>query len=122
MVPFWEKRLYCDLAAQVRPDQMKKLSYQDQCQSCVAPWDASSTSYNRPAGSAKAADHPISYPETRFYEMNVGAAWELVDFFQPTTQPTKTYVLYDFRVVWQSPRSCKLSFRAFGPRNPMKIT
>jgi len=37
-----------------------------------------------------------------------GAASEFVHFFQPTTQPTKTYVLYDFRVVWQSPRSCKL--------------
>jgi hypothetical protein len=40
-----------------------------------------------------------------------GAASGFVNFFQPTTQPTKTYVLYvlyDFRVVWQSPRSCKL--------------
>jgi hypothetical protein len=33
---------------------------------------------------------------------------ESVDFFQPTTQPTTCNVLYDFRVVWQSPRSCKL--------------
>lgn len=40
--------------------------------------------------------------------MNVGTASEFVGFFQPTTQPTKTYVLYDFRVAWQSPRSCKL--------------
>jgi hypothetical protein len=38
----------------------------------------------------------------------MGAASEFVNFFQPTTQPTKTYVLYDFRVVWQSPRSRKL--------------
>jgi len=37
-----------------------------------------------------------------------GAASEFVDFFQPTTQPTRTSVLYDFRVVWQSPRFCKL--------------
>jgi len=37
----------------------------------------------------------------------MGAASEFVNFFQPTTQPTKTYVLYDLRVVWQSPRSCK---------------
>jgi hypothetical protein len=28
------------------------------------PWDASSTSYDRPVGLVKAADHPISYPET----------------------------------------------------------
>ena len=28
--------------------------------------------------------------------------------FQPTTQPTKDDVLYDLRVFWQSPRSCKL--------------
>jgi hypothetical protein len=32
----------------------------------------------------------------------MGAASELVDFFQPTTQPTRIYVLYDFGVVWQS--------------------
>jgi hypothetical protein len=25
-------------------------------------------------------------------------------FFQPTTQPTECDVLYDLRVVWQSPR------------------
>jgi hypothetical protein len=31
---------------------------------CVVPWEASSTSYNRPVGSAKAADHPISYSES----------------------------------------------------------
>src|SRR5258708_24967974 len=48
-----------DLAAQVKPDQMKDLSYQDQCRWCVVPWEASSTSYNRPVGSVKAADHPI---------------------------------------------------------------
>jgi hypothetical protein len=47
-----------------------------------------------------------------------GDASEVVDFFQPTTQPTKTYVLYDFRVVWRSPRSCKLSFRVCLPRIP----
>ena len=35
-------------------------------------------------------------------------ATEFVDFFQPTTQPTDYDVLYDFRVFWQSPRSCKL--------------
>ena len=33
---------------------------------------------------------------------------ESMDCFQPTTQPTISDVLYDFRVVWQSPRSCKL--------------
>src|SRR6266436_1961303 len=27
----------------------------------VVPWEVSSTSYNRPVGSVKAADHPISY-------------------------------------------------------------
>src|ERR1700722_7135034 len=32
---------------------------------------------------------------------------EFVDFFQPTSPPTTCDVLYDFRVVWQSPRSCK---------------
>jgi len=37
-----------------------------------------------------------------------GAASEFVNFFQPTTQLTKTNVLYDLRVVWQSPRSFKL--------------
>ena len=42
--------------------------------------------------------------------------------FQPTTQPTKCDVLYDLRGVWQSPRVCKLSLRASGPRNLMKIT
>jgi hypothetical protein len=26
---------------------------------------------------------------------------------QPTIQPTKSDVLYDFRVLWQSPRACK---------------
>jgi len=31
-----------------------------------------------------------------------------VIFIQPTVQPTKCEVLCDFRVVWQSPRSCKL--------------
>ena len=36
------------------------------------------------------------------------AASEAVDFFQPTIQPTKCDVLYDFCVVWQSPRSCEL--------------
>ena len=46
--------------------------------------------------------------EAGFWKMNVGDASVVVDFFQPTTQPTKTYVLYDFCVVWQSPRSCKL--------------
>ena len=49
-----------------------------------------------------------------FWETNVGAAPESVDFFQPTTQPTTCDVLYDFRVFWQSPRSCKLSLRASG--------
>ena len=29
-------------------------------------------------------------------------------FFQPTLQPTDCDVLYDFRVLWQSPRSSKL--------------
>jgi hypothetical protein len=38
----------------------------------------------------------------------MGAASELVSIFQPTTQPTEYSVLYDFRVVWQSPRSCML--------------
>ena len=28
-------------------------------------------------------------------------------FYQPTTQPTVNDVLYNFRVFWQSPRSCK---------------
>ncbi len=41
-----------------------------------------------------------------------GVVSEFVDFFQPTTQPTtqptKCDVLCDFRVLWQSPRSCKL--------------
>jgi len=35
-------------------------------------------------------------------------ATEFMDFFQPTIQPTAYDVLYDFRVFWQSPRSCKL--------------
>ena len=29
-------------------------------------------------------------------------------YFQPTLQPTECDVLYDFRVLWQSPRSSKL--------------
>jgi len=33
---------------------------------------------------------------------------EFMDFFQPTIQPTTYDVLYDFRVFWQFPRSCKL--------------
>ena len=32
----------------------------------------------------------------------------LRDYFQPTVQPTVYDVLCDFRVLWQSPRSCKL--------------
>ena len=32
----------------------------------------------------------------------------LRDYFQPTVQPTVYDVLYDFRVLWQSPRSSKL--------------
>ena len=32
----------------------------------------------------------------------------LRDYFQPTVQPTECDVLYDFRVLWQSPRSSKL--------------
>jgi hypothetical protein len=32
----------------------------------------------------------------------------LRDYFQPTLQPTVYDVLCDFRVRWQSPRSCKL--------------
>jgi hypothetical protein len=32
----------------------------------------------------------------------------LRDYFQPTVQPTVYAVLYDFRVLWQSPRSSKL--------------
>jgi hypothetical protein len=42
--------------------------------------------------------------------------------FSTHTQPTIRVVLYDLRGVWQSPRFSKLSFRASGPRNPMKIT
>src|SRR6202008_4931674 len=38
---------------------------------------------------------------------------------QPTIQPTIRVVLYDLLCVWQSPRACKLSFRASGPLNPM---
>ncbi len=51
-----------------------------------------------------------SFPEQHSVEeeMNVGFVSEFVDSFQPTTQPTRTSVLYDFGVVWQSPRSCKL--------------
>jgi len=49
----------------------------------------------------------FSADKTGFWEMNVGALSEFVDFLQPTTQPTRTYVLHDFRVVWQSLRSCK---------------
>jgi hypothetical protein len=32
----------------------------------VVPWEASSTSYNRPVGSVKAADHPISWADTQY--------------------------------------------------------
>jgi hypothetical protein len=40
-----------------------------------------------------------------------------------THNPTHNIrVLVRFPRIWQSPRSCKLSFRASGPRNPMKIT
>jgi hypothetical protein len=42
--------------------------------------------------------------------MNVGAAWELVDFFQPTTQPTKP-MSYMTSAYFGSPRglvSCPL--------------
>ena len=35
-------------------------------------------------------------------------ATEFMGFFQPTIQPTTYDALYDFRVFWQSPRSCKL--------------
>jgi len=48
-----------------------------------------------------------NYPETGFWEINLVAVSQF-DFFQPTIQPTKTYFLYDFQVVWQSPQSRKL--------------
>jgi hypothetical protein len=35
-------------------------------------------------------------------------AAEFMEFFQPTIQLTNYDVLCDFRVFWQSPRSCKL--------------
>jgi len=38
----------------------------------------------------------------------MGAASKFVNFFQPTIQPTDWAVLDDFRVFWQSPRSCTL--------------
>jgi len=49
----------------------------------------------------------------RFLPMNevLGKMWiatEFEAFFRPTIQPTTCDVLYDFRVFWQSPRSCKL--------------
>jgi hypothetical protein len=31
-----------------------------------------------------------------------------LSYFQPTLEPTEHRVLHDFRVFWQSPRSCKL--------------
>ena len=40
--------------------------------------------------------------------MNNVDCHRIVDFLQPTIQPTNCDVLYDFRVFWQSPRSCKL--------------
>jgi hypothetical protein len=42
---------------------------------------------------------------------SVEATQSLWTFSQPTTQPTEYDALYDFRVVWQSPRFSKLSFR-----------
>jgi len=47
-------------------------------------------------------------PETGFWANECGVSAWCVSFFQPTTQPTTCDVLYDFRAVWQSPRSCKL--------------
>jgi len=38
----------------------------------------------------------------------VGRFWSSPAFFQPTTQPTKSMSYMNFRVLWQSPRSCML--------------
>jgi len=48
------------------------------------------------------------YGGTHFHEIEMWIATEFVNFSQPTIQPTTRDVLYDFRVFWQSPRSCKL--------------
>jgi hypothetical protein len=49
-----------------------------------------------------------------------GTAPESLDFFQPTIQPTICDVLYDFRVVWQSPRSCKF-YKSQGKKHPLRL-
>jgi hypothetical protein len=50
---------------------------------------------------------PRKCPETGFWERRWAAPGS-VGFFQPTTQPTICEFLRDFRIVWQSPRCCKL--------------
>jgi hypothetical protein len=50
--------------------------------------------------------YPGNYRET-FREIR-GAVLEFAGFFQPTTQPTKSMSYMNFRVLWQSPRSCML--------------
>ena len=50
--------------------------------------------------------YPGNYRDT-FWEIR-GAVLEFAGFFQPTTQPTESMSYMNFRVLWQSPRSCML--------------
>src|SRR6266851_766164 len=79
-----------------------------------SPCKRSTSSFRSPEGLKLG----ISTEVEKFKNRTMASA---VGIFQPTTQPTIRVVLYGLRVVWQSPRSCKLSSRACGPRNHMKI-
>ena len=46
----------------------------------------------------------VAGQKRRSGKWTLAAAWEFVDFFQPTIQPTEHMSYIDFRVVWQSPR------------------
>jgi hypothetical protein len=55
--------------------------------------------------------------------MKMWIAIEFVDFFQPTTQPTKCDVLYDLRCVGSPRVSCKLFYkrRSQGKKHPLRL-
>ena len=64
----------------------------------------------KPESKPNAWDEMKSLPRPKWSSMYPPALGSRSDWpiFQPTLQPTECDVLYNFREVWQSPRSCKL--------------
>jgi hypothetical protein len=64
---------------------------------------------SKPESKPNAKDELKSLPSPEV-ELDVPSRASESDWpiLQPTLQPTECDVLYDFRNVWQSPRSCKL--------------